>query len=247
MWGKGKTHLIQRIGSKTTDIKHFIDLLPMDVKTVVEAFGGSFAVIRDVYYEDKYKKYVNDTDESLYYIYTHPDKLIEAYHIWNKIDDKYDNAKDKKEAVHKSKMDEHLKDYIINSMIVRGVITHKKNVENFEKDIELIKKIKFSNEDAFEFLKKFIYKKDTFIFLDPPYLFSNNESYGTQKQNEDNTDYYHRLLDIFNDKKVKAKIMLVINDLKILRIMFDKFIKRDYERTYQIGKKKMKHLVICNY
>ena len=39
-------NIIRRIGSKQNDLKHFKHLLPLDVETVVEPFGGSFAVIK---------------------------------------------------------------------------------------------------------------------------------------------------------------------------------------------------------
>ena len=38
-------NIIRRIGSKQNDIKHFSHLLPLEIETVVEPFGGSFAVI----------------------------------------------------------------------------------------------------------------------------------------------------------------------------------------------------------
>ncbi len=81
----GKSHLIARIGSKTNDIKYFNHLLPLDVKKVVEPFGGSFAVIRDVYTDNKYKKYVNDNDEILNHIYNKLDDLKIGYEKWNVI------------------------------------------------------------------------------------------------------------------------------------------------------------------
>ncbi len=65
-----KANLIQRMGSKTNDIKFFINYLPLDVINVVEPFGGSFAVIRHVYNDEKYNKYVNDNDDDLFYTYT---------------------------------------------------------------------------------------------------------------------------------------------------------------------------------
>ena len=38
-------NIIRRIGSKQNDLKHFKQFLPLDVETVAEPFGGSFAVI----------------------------------------------------------------------------------------------------------------------------------------------------------------------------------------------------------
>lgn len=245
-----KSHLITRTGSKQNDIKHFTHLLPNDVKTVIESFGGSFAVIRDVYMDDKYKKYVNDLDPSLFYIYSHPNELIEGFKIWNDINDKNITSLEKRRELKDSNMNEYVKKHINDVVIIRGVVTTSKNIDDVKDDVELINKIHFSHMDAFEFMKPFLNKKDAFIFLDPPYLFSNNQTYFTQSKEDgdmDMTDYYIKFLNILNDKKTKAKIMLIINDLKILRWIYKDYIKGDYNRTYQIGKKKNKHLIITNY
>ena len=44
-----ENNIIRRIGSKQTDIKHVSKYLPLDVKTVAEPFGGSFAVSKFFY------------------------------------------------------------------------------------------------------------------------------------------------------------------------------------------------------
>lgn len=247
MEGGAKSKLIQRTGSKTNDIKYFSEYLPLDVKNVVEPFGGSFAVIRDVYYDKKYNKYVNDSDKSLFYIYKHPEELKKGFEVWNKINDMNKNAKEKKEIFERTRLNKYIKKIIINNSIVKGTITNSKNLESADDDIKFMKTIKFSNEDAFTFMNKFLYKKNTFIFLDPPYLFSNNETYSPQKENNDNTGFYEKFYNILNDKKVKAKIMLIINDLKILRWIYKDFIVGDYEKVYQVSKKKTRHLIITNY
>jgi len=244
----GKSHLIRRFGSKTNDIKHFKELLPMDVKIVVEPYGGSFAVIRDVYKDKKYKKYVNDLDDGLYYIYENIEELIEVYKKWNKINAIPDiSTKEKKEKFEKLEINSHIKKYVLDSMISRGVISNSKNIDNNQEDLNLIKDIEFSNIDAFEVIEKFRKNKNAFIFLDPPYLFSNNSSYLPQNQGEDMTHWYIKYLDILNDKTTKAKIMLVINNLGILRELFKKYIKKDYDKIYQTCKKLSNHLVITNY
>jgi site-specific DNA-adenine methylase len=243
----GRANLIQRTGSKTNDIKYFIDYLPVNVKNVVEPFGGSFAVIRDVYSDKKYKKYVNDADDNLYYIYKHPNELIKAFEAWNIINDKKIFATKKKEIFMKTKFNEAVKKIVIDSSIVRGLITNSKNLEDADKDIKFMKTINFTNDDAFKIIDKFKYKSNSFIFLDPPYLFSNNETYNPQKDDPDNTDFYIKFYNILKDKSVKAKIMLIINDLKVLRWIFQDFIVGDYEKIYQASKKKTKHLIITNY
>lgn len=242
-----KLSFITRMGSKTNDIKFFKELLPLDIKIVVEPFGGSFAVIRDIYHDKKYKKIVNDTDPVMFYLYKNPTELKKAYEIWNAIEKKNISTKEKKEELMQTNLNEYLKQYIINSHIIRGSISHNKNLDKAKESIKFIKEINFTNEDAFITIEKFRKNKNAFIFLDPPYLFSDNSTYGDQKIDTDNTDFYLKFLDILKDKTTKAKIMLIINDLKILRVLYKDFLKKDYNKIYQLGKKKMKHLVITNY
>ena len=53
-------------------VKYFKHLLPLDVKTIVEPFGGGFAVSKCFYkYINKYAFHINDTDKILFYIYNH--------------------------------------------------------------------------------------------------------------------------------------------------------------------------------
>lgn len=242
-----KSHLIQRIGSKTNDIKYFREYLPLDIKNVVEPFGGSFAVIRDVYYDDKYNKFVNDLDPELYYVYKHTNELIDGFKKWNIINEKNITTSDKVKLFEKEKMNDNIKKYVLKNSLVRGSLTKRKSADSFTNDTELIKKIKFSHEDAFKIIEDFRKKKDTFIFLDPPYLFSDNSGYFPQDADSDMTSYLFKFLNIMKDKTTKAKIMLIINDLSVIRDIFKDFVVDSYGKTYQISKKKMKHLIITNY
>ena len=45
----------------------------------------------------------------------------------------------------------------------------------------------------------------------------------------------------------KCKVMLGINNLNILSYLFKGYIKGEYEKIYQLSKKKAMHLIICNY
>ena len=109
-------NIIRRIGSKQNDIKHFNHLLPLDVKTVVEPFGGSFAVIKFYYKDvDKYKFHINDLDESLFYMYTHFEEYLEALDVVNEIYDKMeciDSGGKLKAYIDDLKINDSIKEYI---------------------------------------------------------------------------------------------------------------------------------------
>lgn len=242
-----KSFLIQRLGNKTNDIKFFKHLLPKEgIKNVVEPFGGSFAVIRNEYKDDKYKKYVNDSDNNLYYVYTHIEELIEGFNLTNDIFKENISLKEKKEKTKNLNINDKIKKYIIETVCV-GPFIKTKNIDNTEDDKNFIKSINFTNEDAFKIIDDHKYNKNTFIFLDPPYLFSDNSTYEQQQGEADMTEFIFKFLNVLKDKKVKAKIMLVINSLSILKSIYKDFIKCEYVKIYQIAKKKMPHIVICNY
>jgi site-specific DNA-adenine methylase len=252
-----ETILFGRLGNKQNDIKYFNDRLPMDIKNVVEPFGGTFAVSRIIYKDDKYNKFVNDNDENLQEIYKNPkgysdfsikmnnyaiknvgDKLVNYNNFMNDIDN--DKTINKNSSFYK---------YWESEKVIRGVMINRRKNINHESFLNICKKIKFSNLDYLEVIEKYRKNKDTFIFLDPPYLFSDNSSYSAQKRREgcDMTDIIVKIYEIFKNKTTKAKIMLIINDMKILRWLFKDFIKGDYDKLYSVGKRKDKHLIICNF
>lgn len=252
--------LISRLGSKDNDIKYFKDLLPLDCVKIVEPFGGSFAVIRKIYYQDRYEKYVNDTDKDLLEIYKDPIGFVNLKIKLNDIC--HECLNDKKNVIFSQfiaqaelNMNQNEKiffDIWKRNNIVRGRLIKylkKINLNSFTKDLELMKNIHFTNEDYKNILNRHKKDENTFIFLDPPYLFSDNSSYQGQRNEDgmDNTDMLVEIRNIFNDPDTKAKIMLVINDLKIIRWLFSNFIKKEYLKIYQLSKKISNHLVITNF
>jgi site-specific DNA-adenine methylase len=110
-----------------------------------------------------------------------------------------------------------------------------------------LKNYEFHNEDYLKIMEDHRKDKNAFIFLDPPYLFSDNRSYRPNKEGEDMTSIIIHLSKLMKDKKTKAKIMLVINKLDIVKYFFKDFNIFEYEKIYQVGKKKSIHLVITNY
>ena len=64
-------NIINRLGNKQSDIKYFKHFLPLDLKTVIEPFGGSFGVIRTIYNNmNLYNLHINDTDPTLLYLHS---------------------------------------------------------------------------------------------------------------------------------------------------------------------------------
>ncbi len=247
--------LFGRLGNKQQDIQFFKKYLPLDVKTIVEPFGGTFAITRLFQTDDKYKKIVNDNDDVIFKIYKNADKYnklkikLNDIALKNKKDGYVDFIKFN-EAVDKDKtiLKDDLYNYWRKEKIIKGSFVNTVNNPDSSELVNFMKKINFLNDDYLNIINKYKVKKDTFIFLDPPYLFSDNGQYQKQSGDDsDMTDMIIHILNIMNDKKTKAKIMLIINDLKIIRMLYGDLVKDSYAKTYGFSHKKEKHLIIMNY
>jgi site-specific DNA-adenine methylase len=246
-------NIVNRIGSKQNDIKFFKEYLPLDSKIIVEPFGGSFAVIKNFYIDsNKYTFHINDNDETLYYVYLHPEELIDMKSKLSKLYiEEYKNKEYNKEdnflnAIHDMDIDNNLKEYILKSLVIRGKLFKPiKNTNYNEEELKILKTALITQLDYTVLLDQYKDNEDAFLFLDPPYLFSNNSGYDAQLQETDMTQIIINILEYI--KVCKCKVMLIINKLNILSYLFKDYIKGEYLRTYQLTKKKSKHLIICNY
>lgn len=254
-----ENNIIQRLGNKESDIKFFIKYLPLDCKNIIEPFAGSFAVIRKVYNDyTKYNLFINDLDEDLYFIYTHIDEYIkeknDLMELYKNNLDSYINtlefpkkSTEFKNDILKSDINEIIKNQLINTFFIKGCMFKpiKSRLHN-KIEYNILKNATITNDDYIECIEKFKDDENAFIFLDPPYLFSNNSSYIPCKDTKHDTTFILIvLLDYF--KRCKCKLMLVINKLDIISYLFKDYIKDEYEKVYQITKKKMTHLIITNY
>lgn len=242
-------NIIRRIGSKQNDIKYFSNLLP-DSEIIVEPFGGSFAVSK-FYYKDinKYKFHINDLDTMLYYIYTHYQTYLDTLNVINEHGKSLEgnfNGKVMQDYIISLDCNENIKTYIIKNFIIKGSIFRGYLNDNFdENERNILNNALFTNLDYKEVFDKYKDDPNAFLFLDPPYLFSDNSGYYPQKENADMTLILIHILEYL--KVCRCKVMLVINKLNIIEYLFNDYIKGEYNKRYQISKKKMKHLIIINY
>ena len=249
--------IIRRIGNKHNDLKHFMQILPLDVETVVEPFGGSFAVIKFFYKDiNKYKFHINDLDTNLFYIYKHFEDYLEALNIIQETYEKmegytYDKAITLKKFINELNINDIIKEYIKNNFIIRGSMfkwLKSRNYDENEKQI-LINSL-ITNEDYINIFNQYKDDDKAFLFIDPPYLFSDNSGYVPQNieykhKDKDMTSIILNILELL--KTSKCKVMLIINKLDILEYLFKDFIKGEYSKIYCLSKKKNKHLIITNY
>ena len=253
--------LFGRLGNKKLDIKYFKEYLPFEnINMVIEPFGGSFAVSRICYNDDKYKKIVNDTDKYMNAIYNNPERYSEIKIYFNNLaleckNDKgcalYNDEFIKKfenNNIFTTELDKTFIEYWKKEKVIRGnLVKYQKTKIDNTNNIALMKKITFTNIDYLDVINKYKNDDKAFIFLDPPYMFSDNSQYESQVCDSDMTDILVRIKEIFNNPETKCKIMLIINDLKIIRWLFDGFIKADYIKKYGLSRKVERHLIITNY
>jgi len=230
---KKENNIIKRIGSKITDIKYFNHLLPLDdIDIVVEPFGGVFAVIKyyKQLYNDRYLFHINDLDEELYYIYNHPDEYIDinnqlietSKQEQFRFNEKYTNQHFK-DYVKTLQINEHMKKYIVNNHFVRGNVFKAPLISNESNEYQLLKQSIITNKDYKNILEEYKDNEKAFLFIDPPYLFSNDKAYAPQVEDEDMTEIIVFLLEYL--KTCKCKVMIIIYKLKILIILFQLHIK----------------------
>ena len=238
--------LINRWGAKDNDIKYFSKYLPLDSKIIVEPFGGSFAVSSNFYEaNDKYKYHINDSDPALCYIYHNVDEYIDILKKFHKkIRDDTENSV-VKQKLKSAKMPEFIKKYLSNIVISKGYLKKKTNFNIKETDLKILENATITCEDYELVLKKYKNNASAFIFIDPPYLFSDNYTYANQVMDSDNSDMMYKIHDYM--QTCKCKVMLVINDLKIIRWIYHDMYIDSYVKIYQMTKKTVTHLIIRNY
>lgn len=249
----GVKKMIGRIGSKDNDLKYFEHLLPTNINRIVEPFGGSYAVTRLFYENYDIEKIINDNDDVLYETYTNPKEFIRLLKVWNKIYDKcfieeknYSDGKCILKKWKKTKGNEKIKYHIYLTLKSSGHVKKKIFTKKEEKEyLESLTKIDFKNDDYKKLLKKYQKNKNTFIFLDPPYINSYNEDYKNLKENPMLIIEYIYIY--INDPKTKAKVMLIINETPQIKKLFKNQIKDKYEKIYQLKKKRENLLIITNY
>lgn len=215
---------------------------------------------------NKIKCHVNDIDHELINFFntlkTHTNKVINDFN--NLLSFKNEKEYYKIIDLYKSKKGNKIERavlFLFNNK-VRGVreglfpIGKKQNkikMEDHKIFFEWIQKTTFTNYDYEIILRKYKNNKNVFMFLDPPYFSSFNSYYigfNVKTTTKDNTiiDNTKMLIDIYDYMETsKSYNMLIINKNAITSHIYKKFIVDEYDKIYQMSKKKTIHLIVCNY
>lgn len=240
-------------GSKTKELKKLERFFPLDVKTVIEPFAGSFAVIRYFYSDDKYNKIINDSDTDLINLYLRiaedPD-AISAYYDEILKNPEHSNStviKAQTQALGCFKL---LDTFCVKGMFKGRTIISKQAVIKPLSAFFNKPNIDLFNEDWRVIMDEYKDDPDAFIFLDPPYFNSFNMSYYDYKAEQDknikdNSLMFIEMLTYL--KTSKAKIMVIISETALTDYILKEFKKFSYPKTYGTTGKKTNHIIYCNF
>lgn len=259
--------IISYTGSKRLDIKYFESYIPKNIKTIVEPFGGSGYLSLYLFNKNnKTKCHVNDIDSALIHFFKtlkrYTKRVIDGYNSlihnypskkkYEALIDKYMSGKGT--SIQKAVLFLfYNKFYAIRKGLYPTGREFKPIVrEDHEVFFDWLKVTTFTNYDYEFILRKYKNQKSVFVFLDPPYFSSFNSDYisykvKTEKDHEiiDNTKMFIDIYDYMDE--AKSKSMLIINKNHITTYIYKPFIVDEYDKIYQMTKKRTKHLIVCNY
>ncbi len=255
-----KNHFyIPYYGNKRGEVEKIYNSFKDDIdkyNTIVEPYCGTSAFSYYVWLNNKDKniQYIlNDNNKKLidlYNISKDEEKFKLLYNSLIKLQEQTTNKEKYLEIVKNS--DNDLLSYIyVNKVysIRPGLypINKKFNIDSWKAflnapiiDFVRNAKITFLNKDAIEVYNEYKSNEKALIFLDPPYLISNNSWYNDPKIN-----IYEYLFE--NDIiKEKALIILCLENNWVIKLLFKDKKSITYDKKYQTSKKDTEHIIILN-
>lgn len=224
-----------------------------NIKYIIEPFCGSsaFSYYMSLQHPKKFKYILNDNDNFLIELYeTARDetKLNEFVIKINNI--LIDINKEKYDKLNKNELIGwfiHHKIYCIRP----GLFPLESKTKTIKRDITLIKNspiikflrtesIIFKNIDGIDIINEYKNNNNCLIFIDPPYLLACNDMYKSSKVNVYEYLYINKITDF------KSIVLLCLESNWIINLLFSGLIKKNYNKLYQLSKKKTNHLIISN-
>jgi hypothetical protein len=252
-----KTHYpIGYYGNKRAEVERIYNAIKDDlnnIKYIVEPFCGTSAL--SYYISTKHPKqftYVlNDNNKFLCELNSILKDDAKTNDLINKLNELKEKAVNKEEY-DKIDMNENIYNWVFKNKYFKirpGLYPLNKkasddifnNIKKFD-FVNFIKNenIVISNIDGLELYKQYKDNNKSFIFLDPPYLLSCNDFYGSPHLG------IYEYLSCNDINKEKAKILLCLNDNWIIKMLFKNNKKITYDKIYQTTKKIKTHIIITN-
>ena len=237
-------------GNKREEVETIYKNINLDnIDTIIEPFCGScaFSFFISTLHPNKYKYVINDNDKNLTELLKIAQDKIKFDEFAQELEEVLkDINKDKYLSIIKSGS---LLGYVLGNycynirprMFPLGKI---KSIKGFI-SAPIIKflrteDITILNNDALDVVKNYMNIETSLIFLDPPYMISNNSHYSDAKLNIYEF-LYENSIDNF-----KSTIVLVLELNWIIKLLLGKHIKFTYAKKYQTTKKQTTHCIISN-
>jgi len=266
-----KQNIIDYIGNKydeTKIIKDIIDWNKYDV--IIEPFCGSFGFSRYIVWNNmadlNKKKFIfMDINKDLINFYNEIKKMKinEIKEIIDKYNEFVDFVYEKFKCNHQNnyiyldrkKVDKYIsgmKDTFFKKIIIYNYstsgfcrIVRKKNIFD---SINMIrhKNVMFVCDSYLNIDKHLPKNGKVLMYLDPPYY---NSSVNKTAYDVDVSDLYEifkKINEDLNDKRKYDSILVHKGDI-LMELLWDKHKKFEFNKTYQITKKKVKHIVFGNF
>ena len=107
-----------------------------------------------------------------------------------------------------------------------------------------VKDAKITNEDFKVICEQYKADPSALLFLDPPYANCDNRFYSSSPTTKDVDDIFEYLAEFI--PSAKCRVMLVVNNCLLTRVLFKGLIKHTYNKTYSVSQSKLEHIIICN-
>lgn len=250
-----KNHFfIAYAGNKRSEVEKIYDSIKdkiTDIEYIVEPFCGTsaFSYYMSLKHPKKFKYILNDNNNY----------LIDLYKITrddNKFNELIEYLNNKVIDINKEKYNIIIKEPCLSSYIIKnsmysirpGLFPIDKKLKTdykYFKDVPIVNFLKteditFYSDNAINIFEMYKDNNKSLIFLDPPYLQLCNDFYL-----DSNTNIYE-YLHLNNINNMKSFILLVLEDIWIIKLLFKhhKFIT--YDKRYQTSKKNTQHIIINN-
>lgn len=242
-------------GNKRTECKDIYDNINFNnIETIVEPYCGTCAISYYISLNKPNMKYIfNDSNHFLKEMY---EILIDDIKI-DKFEEEYNKIM---VDIDKIKYLDYIKTnntvlawYLKNKIYTIRPGLFPNDPKRIKKDINLRSypiynffrnnNIKFYSKNGVDIIEEYKNKKKSLIILDPPYINTSNQYY-------DYKVYGSNVYEYLNDNNIndmKCKILLILEDNYIIKLIFKSDIKNSYNKLYQTSKKKTTHLLIYNY
>lgn len=248
-----KNHFyISYMGNKREEVERIYELIKDFIKpdtVFIEPFCGSCALSYYIWTKHPTLKFIlNDSSKFLFEMFN----LFKSDEELNKLNDWYNEKIDK---ISKEEYNKIINNNDTYSTFLKkkyfylreGIFPINKNhskidlknypIYNFFRNAD----IKYINGDAIELIEKEKNNKKNIIFIDPPYINTCNIYYDYN----DSSNIYEYLFNN-NINKYKCSLIGVFENSWIIKMILKKNIILEYEKIYQMSKRKTSHIYISN-